>query len=79
MTFDEWLDTFLEEKGFHDDTLVATKVDDVIHFMSLEVVINGMKDSTNLEKKMIKETLVVIDFRNGDVMDYFSHLAKAFV
>lgn len=75
--FATWLDTFVEEKGL-----------DLGHRFDVEgpqwgwnsiplcSVIDVAKQCSTAEQARIKDTLVQIDFRNGDAMHFFEHLAK---
>lgn len=40
-------------------------------------VLSAMNIATEEEQAVIKNTLVKIDFKNGDVMHYIKHLAQA--
>jgi hypothetical protein len=72
--FQEWLITFCEEKEIDlsepmeagDGTMLATG--DV-----LSAIISAPEN----EQKEIQKMLVMIDFKNGDVMHFLRHLAKA--
>lgn len=76
-SFNKWLDTFVEEKGL--DTEFLFQVDGLLgtNFIPLGCVLDAIKSATPQEQKGIKDTIVKIDFRNGDVMHFFNHLAKA--
>ena len=48
-----------------------------INFIPLEVVVEHILIAPEEQQKEIKNTLVKIDFYNGDVLHFFNHLAKA--
>ena len=48
-----------------------------INFIPLEVVVEHILIAPEEQQKEIKDTLVKIDFYNGDVLHFFNHLAKA--
>jgi len=41
------------------------------------MVVDAINSACKAEQAQIRKTLVMIDFKNGDVMHYFSHLAQA--
>lgn len=78
MTFNKWLDTLVEEKGI--DTEQYFYLDGPtgdFNIIELSVVIDAIKATCKQEQVGIKNTLVAIDFVNGDIVDYFKHLAQA--
>jgi hypothetical protein len=76
-TFANWLDTFVEEKGL--DRLHAFEVEgrSGLNIIPLDVLLDHMKIAPKREQDRIKDTIVRIDFLNGNVMDFFKHLAGA--
>ena len=71
----KYLATLIEEKG--------RSVDDTInldgHFgLTYQILIDFIQDQTSYHKQ-IKDTLVMIDFKNGDVFHYLDHLAAGMV
>ena len=78
MRFNEWLDTFIQEKGL--DTEKVFEVNGPIwgiNFIPCAVVIEHIKIASKDERDAIKTMIVKLDFVNADIMDYFKHLAKA--
>lgn len=83
--FAKWLDTFVDEKGL--DTAHIFEVpgagQDALwsmpHAIPLAVVIEAAQHATAREQAAIKDTLVRIDFANGDPMHFFDHLARGLV
>ena len=77
MTFKNWRDTFIKEKGLDTGlTLLADGPSGVNH-IPCQVVVEHMYVAPKHEQEQIKNVIVQIDFANGDVMDFFKHLAKA--
>ena len=75
--FDKWLDTFVEEKQIDLGQIIEIKTDDNIHYFEIGNIIENIKSTTPEEQAEIKNMIVKIDFYNGDVIDYFKHLAQA--
>lgn len=76
MKFTKWLETFIREKGIDlEETFTVEKTQR--NFMSYGVIVEAIKNTCKEEQKAIKNMLVKIDFFNGDVKDYFRHLAVA--
>jgi len=76
-SFDRWIDTFIEEKGI--DTEYLLSVDGLLgkNYIPVGCVIEAMKNAPKHEQQAIKNMIVKIDFANGDVIDFFRHLAEA--
>ena len=47
------------------------------NFMNVGVVVEHILIAPKSEQEAIKNVLVKIDFANGDILDFFKHLAKA--
>lgn len=77
MEFNKWLDTLVNEKGYDVETIIEVEGKGGLNIMSLEVVLNAIKNTCQEEKESIKNTLVIIDFTNRDCMHFFKYLAKA--
>lgn len=77
MNFAEWLDMFVSEKGIDTEQEFEVEGESGMNYIPLEVVIEHMKIAPAKEQAAIKTVFVQIDFANGDVVDYFRHLAKA--
>lgn len=76
MPFDEWIDTFLSEKGVDMDHIFAVETKKNTHYVDLRVLIENLKVSGPTIQNKVKTTLIQIDFRNGDVMHYLRFLAE---
>ena len=78
MKFNKWLDTLIEEKELDiESTFEVEGPEWGWNLIPLGCVIEAIKSAPVHEKIAIKTMLVKIDFVNGDVMDYFKHLAQA--
>ena len=75
--FNNWLDTFIEEKGIDLEQILEVKTEKNTHYFEVGNVIENIKTTTPEEQEEIKKTIIKIDFYNGDVVDYFKHLAQA--
>ena len=74
--FNSWLDTFIEEKGIDLGQILEVKTDKNTHYFEVENIIENIKATTPKEQEEIKNMIIKIDFYNGDVVDYFKHLAQ---
>lgn len=77
MTFSKWLDTFLSEKGIDLEQVVLVQGPSGENRIPVGCIADMMKQAPRQERDNIKNTLVKIDFLNGDVLHYFKHLAQA--
>ena len=76
MTFNNWFATFIEEKKLpYASWEIETA--DAVHIIDNEFVIEAIKTAPAHEQASIKNTIVKIDFANGDVNHFFKHLAGA--
>lgn len=53
------------------------KTENNTHYFEVGNIIENIKATTPEEQAGIKDMIVKIDFHNGDVVDYFRHLAQA--
>jgi len=79
MNFDKWFDTFLEEKNLPFVKWEIKDKNGEINFIDSDFIIETIKECYVPEKIKIKNMLVKIDFANGNVNDYFKHLATGLV
>ena len=77
--FNSWLDTFIEEKGIDLGQILEVKTDKNTHYFEVGNIIENIKATIPKEQEEIKKMIIKIDFYNGDVVDYFKHLAQALV
>ena len=75
--FQSWLTTFIEEKGIDLEQYLAIEGPSGTNMMPVGVVVDAMNQTGDQEQAQIKNTLIVIDFKNGDPLHYIRHLAQA--
>lgn len=75
--FIRWLNTFNSEKGLDLEESIEVEGPSGINIMPLGVVIEGIKRACLKEQLKIHQTLVRLDFKNGDIIHFYTHLAKA--
>ncbi len=76
-SFIQWLNTFNAEKGLDLEDILEVEGPCGVNIMPLGVVIEAIKGACLIEQMSIHKTLVNIDFRNGDIVHFYAHLAKA--
>lgn len=80
MKFDKWLETFLREKeleGLIEKTNFEIEGKEWgLNIIPCEVVLEHIRIAPPDVQAKIKNELVRIDFKNGNVMDYFRWLAN---
>lgn len=79
ISFNNWLDTFIDEKGISLDDTFEIEENGTFHIFEIGNIVETIKITSPKEQAEIKDMLVKIDFHNGDVIDYFKHLARALV
>jgi len=77
--FNSWFDTFLEEKNLRYTAWDIVDSNGNTHFIDSDVVIDAIKNASTEEQRKIKEIIVKIDFRNGDVNHFLQHLAQGLI
>lgn len=77
MTFAKWLNTFIAEKGIDIEQSFEVNGPSGVNHMQLVHVIAAIMSAPKNEQDGIKNMIVKIDFRNGDVVPYFKYLAQA--
>ena len=77
MKFSKWLDTFLSEKGIDLEQVVLADGPSGENRIPVGCIVDMMKQAPRKERDAIKTALIKIDFNNGDVLDFFQHLAPA--
>ena len=75
--FNTWIDTFIKEKQIDLSTEFEYEGMECLNFIDLHSIINTIKNTTQSEQVKIKNTIVKIDFKNGDVLHFFKHLGNA--
>lgn len=75
--FNNWLDTFIDEKNINKDDTFEINKNGTLNIISYGSIIDHIKITSKQEQEQIKKTIVKIDFFNGDVLHFFRHLGQA--
>jgi hypothetical protein len=80
-TFKNYLTTLLKEKGVSLEHTFEIPSDSPFgnHFVPMEVVLEFIESLDNQTQRKIKETLVLIDYKNGNVLHYMEYITKGMV
>lgn len=75
----DYLETLIEEKGRETSELIQFEEDKYKgHIMAWDVLIEFIDNHPQFHED-IKNTLTIIDYKNGDVFDYLRNLAKGMI
>lgn len=77
MNFRTWINTFINEKGIDRETMIEAEGPSGTNFIPVGCLVDCMIGAPKHERDGIKRMIVMIDFKNGNVMHYFKHLAQA--
>lgn len=77
MTFNTWLDTFIDEKGLDTDATLEAEGPSGTNIIPLSILIDAIKGAPEKERQAIKHKIIGLDFVNAPVMPFFAHLARA--
>lgn len=77
MNFNTWIDTLNSEKGIDMHDRFDVDGPSGTNNMDYTTVVEAIKQAPKHERDGIKNMLVRIDFANGDITDYYRHLAQA--
>ncbi len=72
-----YLNTLIEEKGLNINTTIDVEGKSGLNIIPLGVVVEHILIAPTNQQNQIKNTLIKIDFHNGDIMHFFSYLAQA--
>jgi hypothetical protein len=78
MSFNTWLDTFIEEQEI--DLTECFEVEGPVYgtnYMQIQNVVDAIKTTSPEEKNAIKNKIVMLDFQNQPIVPFFKHLAQA--
>jgi hypothetical protein len=75
--FNNWLDTFIDEKNINKNDTFEINKNGTLNIISYGSIIDHIKITSKQEQEQIKKTIVKIDFFNGDVLHFFRHLGQA--
>ena len=73
-----YLETLISEKGLDlEGTIIEVEGQDWgLNIIELGAVVDYIMASGPANQAQVKDTLVKIDFHNGDIMHFFKHVAK---
>ena len=71
-----YLNKLIEEKELDQEMILEVYGESGMNFIPLGVVIEHILMMPAFMKNIVKLTLIRVDFIGGDVMDYFTFLAK---
>lgn len=77
MSFTNWLNTFIAEKNIDPEQTLRVEGESGLNMIPVGCVIEAIQNAPASEQQQIKNTLVAIDFKNGDVLHFIRHLAQA--
>lgn len=77
MNFKNWIETFCSEKEIDMEQILRVSGPSGENSIPVGCLIEAMLQAPAAEQATIKTMIVKIDFRNGDVIHYFRHLAQA--
>ncbi len=66
-----------EKSGIDFETMIEVEGPSGLNVMPLQILVDAILSAPKSEQNVIRTMLVKIDFVNGNVMDYFKHLAQA--
>ncbi len=76
MNAKEYIETFFDEKEVPIEVWAITDDDGTFHIISSDVVIEFLKTLDGKDAEKVRDTLVMIDFNNGDVNHFLKFVAK---
>lgn len=79
MSFEEWLRTFLDEKGIDLEETFEVETPSNWYLVDVGSLVEFLEQVGPLNQHQIKSTFVLIDFKNGDVRHYIDYLIRGMV
>lgn len=73
----KYLETLVSEKGLDAEMNLEVEGKSGLNIIPLQFVLDAISETSEAEKKAIKTMIVKIDFVNGSLVHYFTHLAQA--
>ena len=71
-----YLNTLLSEKGISQERIIEVEGPEWgTNFIPLKIVVDFLDSAPVQIQKKAKNTLIKIDFKNGDVMHFFTYIA----
>jgi len=77
MTSTSYLKTFFTEKDLNDRLYEVEAPNGNVHFIPTEIVIEHIFVASSTEQTKIADIIRKIDFHNGDIHHFLTHLATA--
>jgi hypothetical protein len=77
VNFKTWINTFVDESDLDLNACFEVEGDSGTNYFTYGVIIEHMLIATSQEQSQIKDTIVKIDFCNGDVLHFLRHLGQA--
>jgi len=71
----KYLEALIEEKGI-EGMPIEFENENGMNYMDLGVVVEFILNLPKTIQQKVRKQLVMIDFKNGDVMDFFIYMAK---
>lgn len=72
-----YLNTLLKEKGISQETIIEVQSQEWgTNFIPLSIVIDFLSNANKTTQLNAKNNLIKIDFYNGDIMHFFTYIAK---
>jgi hypothetical protein len=72
-----YLNTLLKEKGISQETIIEVQGQEWgTNFIPLSIVIDFLSNANKTTQLNAKNNLIKIDFYNGDIMHFFTYIAK---
>lgn len=77
----DYIETLLEEKGISRNHTFEVKSDNPFgnHFIHMDVLIEFIESLSPPIQRVVKNKLVIIDFKNGDVLNFLEYLSRGIV
>tara|TARA_B100000780_G_C20963133_1_gene384477 strand:- start:121 stop:366 length:246 start_codon:yes stop_codon:yes gene_type:complete len=77
MNISNYLNTLLEEKGISQERVLEVEGPEWgTNFIPVGCVVEYILTSGSENQKQVRNTLVKIDFANGDILHFFLHIAS---
>ena len=72
-----YLENLIEEKGFDIEDTINVEGASGTNLISLACIVEYILNQTKENQNKVRTVLVKIDFQNGDVKHFFTHIAKS--
>lgn len=73
----KYLNDLLAEKNIDLEETLEVMGDWGVNFIPVGCVVEAILQAPKMEQTKIKNILVMLDFKNGNILHFFAHLAKA--